>query len=746
MAKQRNYLLGYGERLAEPVEVSGAGGEKRPPYSFEQARDRLSSMLVSTVSEISVLPAAACPNGQTVASFTLNPEYYAKSYFPGGLLRTAGLRAVGSRSRTITPEQRSPNTKGEARAPEESVTTELFVAGQRSSFERLAKELPDWGEGHQASKQLAAIERVDPLVATSRVKALPKGKEPLPLEVVLHANDSRADRFILEGFETYMEELGIEPDLDKKFFVGSLCFLRMRAPANLADQIARFSFLRVLREMPRLRTTRPLLRGRLPRPKSLTLPQGPPVDPQLRIAVFDGGLPSASPLLKWADALESPGIGAAHPELLAHGEAVTSALLFGSTDVDSLQKPFFHVDHHRVLDVDSENDPLELYDVLERVTSILDATPYEFTNFSIGPFLPVDDEDVHAWTAVLDERLSDGRSLAAIAAGNTGHELDNPPVKPWRVQVPSDCVNALTVGAANSMAGDWRRAHYSSRGPGRSPGIIKPDIVAFGGSEEHPFWVADSDNPGRMVPTAGTSFATPAALRTAGAIRAHFGSRLGPLAIKGLLIHATDSSGHPPDEVGWGKLPDTLDDLVLCPDTVARVVYQDEIEPSKYRRLSIPLPKEALKGMVHITATFCFATGVDPQHPGNYTRSGLEIIFRPHAGRFGPDATHPKSDAFFRPGDLYPSEQKLRIDAHKWETCLHRSIRKRATSLDSPVFDVHYNARSDGHDDTSASPIRYALIVTIEAPQVSDLYSSIVRTYRARLQPLRPLIEIPVRP
>ena len=31
---------------------------------------------------------------------------------------------------------------------------------------------------------------------------------------------------------------------------------------------------------------------------------------------------------------------------------------------------------------------------------------------------PIDDHDVHAWTAVLDEYLSDGRSLATLAVGN----------------------------------------------------------------------------------------------------------------------------------------------------------------------------------------------------------------------------------------------------------------------------------------------------------------------------------------
>ena len=126
-----------------------------------------------------------------------------------------------------------------------------------------------------------------------------------------------------------------------------------------------------------------------------------------------------------------------------------------------------------------------------------------------------------------------------------------------------------------------------------------------------------------------------------------------------------------------------------------RVVYQDEITAARYRRIRIPLPQGELAGKVEITATFCFATPVDPEHPGNYTQSGLIPVFRPNRTKFAKDdAVHPKSESFFQPKNLYPTEQQLRDDAHKWETCLHASKRKLAKSLDQPVFDIHYNARA----------------------------------------------------
>ena len=70
---------------------------------------------------------------------------------------------------------------------------------------------------------------------------------------------------------------------------------------------------------------------------------------------------------------------------------------------------------------------------------------------------------------------------------------------------------------------------------------------------------------------------------------------------------------------------------------------------------------------------------------------------------------------------------------------------KLGQSLNRPVFDIHYNARSEGRDDAGADKIRYALVVTVEAPRVKDLYDRVVRAYRAQLQPLMPIIEVPVR-
>jgi len=246
------------------------------------------------------------------------------------------------------------------------------------------------------------------------------------------------------------------------------------------------------------------------------------------------------------------------------------------------------------------------------------------------------------------------------------------------------------------------------------------------------------------VPQCGTSFAAPHVLRVGTGVKASLGGSLDALAIRTLLIHTAEPSEEPRHEVGWGRVRDSVEDIVVCPDGSVRVVYQGELTASKYLRAEIPLPDEALRGMLKITATCCFATEVDSAHSGSYTRSGLEIFFRPDSSHVEENATHAKTDTFFSQSRLYQTEDILRTDAHKWETCLHGSVRKRASGLQQPVFDIHYLSRDEGHTDHQTSKMKYALVITVEAPRHLDLYDLIVRKYRNVLEPMLP-IQVPIR-
>lgn len=736
MAQQPNFLLGNGHRLTADIAIERPVVPGPPPYSFSESKARLGPQVSQLVTELAQLPNAACPDDYAVGLITIHPEYTAKSYFPATLLREARLESIGSR-----PARVQPSKWKKKKEPEEVHTTQLFVAGRRDDFSTLAKELPRWTDSHSGANQLFEIEAIRAHRPADRLHPV-SGREPL-LEVVLHTTGVPNAGRILEAFEAYAESLQLKPDLDRRFEVGGLCFLPMRAASKLLPEIGKFAFLRTAREMPGLRPLQPLIRSSSKtRPFKVDLPKQAPIDRQLRAAVFDGGLPANAALKPFAGRFEPAGIGAAVDEYVDHGTAVTSAALFGPlAKGEPVPRPYGLVDHYRVLDDKSEKDPYELYDALNLIRSVLQSRKYSFVNLSVGPALPVEDHDVHAWTAVLDELFADGETLTTVAVGNDGE-------KDWasgnaRVRVPSDSVNSLAIGSADSKKKIWARASYSCIGPGRSPGLIKPDLVAFGGDDDEPFYAFDQTL-GLAVPHCGTSFASPYTLRMGMGIRAHFGTLLSTLAIKALLVHCAEPAKKiPAQEIGWGRLPERLENYVICPDGVARVVYQGELTPAQYLRTPIPLPSGPLQGMVSIAATFCFACETDPQDPSNYTRGGLDITFRPHADKFDEDATHPKTSSFFRRSD-YDTEKALRHDAHKWETTLHRVKRFQAASLKDPIFDVHYQVRQSGRTSRGSEKIRYALIITVAAPKVANLYNRIVQRYRTQLQPLVPVIEVPI--
>jgi hypothetical protein len=167
-------------------------------------------------------------------------------------------------------------------------------------------------------------------------------------------------------------------------------------------------------------------------------------------------------------------------------------------------------------------------------------------------------------------------------------------------------------------------------------------------------------------------------------------------------------------------------------------------------RASIPIPKTGLQGRIKLKATFCYASPVDPQDACTYTRAGLEITFRPNAQRIklvkqtGKPKANAESISFFDT-KKFATEEERRADWGKWETTLHAEKSMLGTSLNAPVFDIHYNAREAGASSSSAQKIKYALVVTVEASKHQDMYNEILKSFASVLVPIQPKVSIPIR-
>ena len=729
-----NFLIGGGETLVGEVRANSGPNNKAHPYTFEESAERLASQIGQTLAAVDDLPDGACPHDEAVIGITLHPSYLAKSWHPAGLFRGLGLRQVGSRETKIDPEV-------SVRKDPATVTSELFVAGPRNRLHLLDPERrPDPDDVFR--ENFRRIESVRPL-GRERLKGPRLTGTNIPLEVVLHlGGDGDANNFVLSGFDEWCEGIGVEVLEDRA--VGDLAFVNARADESKLEELARFSFLRVVRRMPRL-AFRSIGARAGNSGQGFTVPAALPGAQSTvpRIAVLDGGLPDDHPFGTLANLRQPVNIGAADPVGLEHGMQVTSAALFGPLQPgEPLPQPFAPIDHWRVCD--DADDDFDLTRVLDRIVNILETEEYDAVNLSLGPELAIDDGEVHIWTSTMDEIGARNRTLIISAAGNNGEDDVLSGLN--RIQPCSDGVNVLAVGACNHSGADWNRASYSAQGPGRSPGFVKPDCVAVGGTDINPYFAISAAEV--ATGTTGTSFSAPTVLRLTGGIKATF-DRLTPTSLRALLLHTAEQGSHHPEEIGWGRVRHDLGEIVSCADDEATVVYQGTLGLQSMRRYRIPHPDQGFAKRATITATFAIASPTDPEDAGSYTRSGAQITFRPETvsdpgvtDKGNPRLHKPKS--FFGSGQAFQTEQDLRDDAQRWESVKRATRVFNPGTLDNPVFDIQHHARAHGGAGARPSDIPYCLIVTLHEKGNATLYDTILQQYTT-LRAMVPGIQVPGR-
>lgn len=718
-----NIILGYGETLTMGHSLNKGGGSKKYPYLIEEQRNWLGKQLSELLVATGALPVAARPRGEAVVKITLHPTFLAKSHHPNALFAAASLRCIGSRSTVVTPRKEvRKNAKLEP-----TFTAELFVAGRDTSFKKLAELLKSPSTGKGLQDALRRLELIKPYAAAEKNQLPDTLGNKVRLEVVLHA--SAADKDIVQAFGTFAASLGGQVDLENALVVSGLCFVPVVLPVTQVDSLGDFQFVRFIRQMPVLRIGGGEVRSL--GPSKAKLPTLAALDQNLKVGVFDGGIGHTS-FAPWVAEIELQGTSKTSAPYLGHGNNVTSAVLFGPLDPASNEfpRPYANVQHYRCIGPDllvgNGVPDINLYGVLKNIDQVLSTTKLDFANFSLGPHMPIEDDEVHSWTALIDQHLASGKIFATVAVGNDGD-------KPWpdsRVQPPSDMVNALAIGACDSRGSDWKRASYSSHGPGRSPGLVKPDGVAFGGSGIEPFVTYDAFS-NELKGVTGTSFSSPFALHTAIGVKAALNSPLNMLALRALMNHHAyrpkDVKMH---EVGFGRFPQEVADVLHCDDNEVRVIYQGTLEAGQNLRALIPFPTMRLQGRVTLRATLCFASQTDPEHAVNYTRAGLTVHLRPNKNVAD-------TMTFFSSSKMYPTELEARMDNHKWETTLKHEHRFNAETLNDPLFDITYGAREDGQavDNSTLAPLPYAMVVTVSVENTPGIYNNIRQRYQT-LQPV----------
>jgi hypothetical protein len=719
MLNNKNMLLGYGETLTQPVNINQNGGPKNKPYTYDENKPVILEKLQDLILNINTISPDALPDGKAVAKFVLHPTFLAKSYFPINLLNHFSLESIGSKSIRIKP-RKDNKKKGRKNF---YITICIYVSGKRENFELFIEALKKdtFKNINKLKNDFITLEDISILEMSDKIKSIDDDIDKV--EVTLHTPQNSLS--IEKKFENFALKNGVRIDENKCIRVKGLTFMSFKANRKDILKLAEFSFLRTIRKLPELRFNKPIITRSLENSLLLSLPSEPAINQNLKVAIFDGGI-GGNDYELWVKEINLVSDKNTGIEPITHGLDVTSTILFGLIDskTEILKTPYCNIDHYRVVDSNTHTD-IDLFDVLIRIKSVLEKNNYDYVNISLGPRIPIDDDDVHVWTSTLEEIFAKTGTLCTIAAGNDGDLPDTLN----RIQPPADLINALAVGAATSLSDNWKRCSYSCIGPGRSPGYIKPDGLAFGGSEEEPFQIYNPVSKG-IVRVAGTSFAAPLVLRQAIALSTLLGYKITPLTAKALLIHHAEAKRFAPQEVGWGRFPVNISDVIYCDDNQVKVIYQGMLEPSQYMRALIPFPDSEIKGKINLKATFCFTSSVDVEHPINLTRSGLEITMRKN--ELSKNNTYP----LFNNKNIYADENEKRSDGHKWETTLRAEHTFTKTlNITNPCFDIVYHERDRGIACKNQEKLEYVLVVTLSIENMPELYNLIRQKYQT-LQPI----------
>lgn len=759
-------LLVNGEALKLNVQSPRqGGGDKYEPQTVEEAQEVLAPQVMAATQAVEDLPDELRARDYVYVEAKLLPNFLAASYFPTELLTLVGATPVGSRADVGKYVTRSKSEKAQTRR--------IIFTVRDEGLHELRRLIIDGGHSRTEDQAFTQIRKLSEIALPRESDVLRAPEEPARessrprvWEAVLNPLTSRLgepvplDEETLERWFGLIAREGGEVHRDFVRQVGGLTFTPVSFSADHASNLARFNPLRVLRPMPAIR----------PRPRfgtrsgqRLGQPEThQPVISTTTVAVFDGGVDIG----RRNGSLFSVPTQDLTPEPsdqgdLDHGTGVTGAVLYGLVAPgDRAEQPPLPVESYRVLPAPRIPGDLEGYWVLDRIKETVKDKGHRIVNLSLGPTLAVEDDmEPNRWTSELDQLAWERDVLFVVAAGNDGDQDQATGLH--RVQVPADMANGLTVGACDAPAPEapWKRAFYSSMGPGRYGARVQPLGVQFGGSDVKLFDVLRAD--GTFLEATGTSFAAPVTTHALSDLV----TKLPRVNSSVLRAFATHFAERPPQhrklrhEVGYGRQPLSYDDILDCEPNEVHVLYVDEIERGDLLGYQLTA-LDAESSSLDVRLTIAHASPVDPTQPTEYTSASLELVMRPHhrihtftppKGASGKSrdleidseeartllaqgwkpSQEPASKSLKAATGL--AEVKLR-DSGKWETVRHYRTTLKPGEVESPRIELSYIARRSGALDNSPTKVPFAILTSVIGDRSTDVYDRA----RSQFSALRP--------
>lgn len=720
-------ILLKGEKLAEQAKKANSGSPKSYPYTYEEARDRTINDINSIGSELKQNRDYFLEN-EIILSVRMNEKFLAKSYAPSFFHKKESMEIVGAR----IYDRKTVNSK-------EEKSKLYFLKCSKDNLEWFMKDLQEDNFNKTEQNQLRSIDKLDVLKPEEKTLGFNENDKILDVEIVLHPIHEQI-KTALDKVTTYLSN-----DYEiRKYENGPIFILGKIDRKNLIN-LANYNFLRTIHPIREINLPT-INRGTEMQFDLPKVPISTKSNKSVKIGVFDGGINIDNPYLKhYVINNEIASLGAKQ-DYLEHGTAVCGTILYGEMNKyksnEFLEEPPFIVENFRVL---PEVNWYKIIDNIEKV--VMEREDIDIYNISFGPRGPILDDQIDRFTYALD-KLALNNKLFTIAVGNDGEVT-----KPFnRIQVPSDSVNNIGVGAYSIYANKYYRASYSCIGIGREGGKVKPDILAFGGDERTLFQAINLAGNARAY-TAGTSFASPLVARKLGELICQ-STQLNLIHSRSLLIHTAKTVINKGEEEGFGIVADNIKEVLNCSETKVTILYEGYIYPSRFMKLPIPVPNsDKLDGNMTFTWTICTLSDIDTKDSDLYTNSCIEESFYPNSDiykftnkeekesikvniKLNPElADELKTLGYTQ--SLNPvcetGNRKSEIDRrleYKWDTISTKSKGKNSSGISNPFLIISALSR----DDDDMQKIKFCVAVTVENKKYrGNMYEDILNKYKVLL-------------
>lgn len=743
--KEPRYLpiIGYGEHLIEPSKKKFGSGPANYPRTFSEAKTKVKEDIVKLRNSISSIPENKKMD-EVVVTVRLNEKFLAKSYTPNSLFKTSQFEDIGSRrwKRQIDPGNEVVSKMHFVKLNPDNLY--VLEAALESDESRLTGSFKN---------DVQKLEELSILNQNEVIQGFEYDWQEGSVEFVLHPFGEDNNE-VIDKFTNLLQEHGVDKkSLRIKEYHDGPIFISAYVKRQILKEIADFN---------PLRTVHPLRVNLFPSTRSYDIkelnlypPKGENISP-IKVGVFDGGIDENNPFLvnfaKENEAVES------EPDIdgLKHGTQVAGVILYGDLNQydnnTQLDDPVVTVESFRVLPLSDPKD-FDLYEAINLIEKIVPSrTDIDVYNLSFGPIGPIFDDEISRFTYSLDRLAWNYRKLFVVAVGNDGHK----PFPMNRIQAPADLVNGLGVGSFtyDYTSRERIRAYYSCIGMGREGCKVKPDLVAFGGDDKFPIHLLSLNSSAKEL-SAGTSFSSPFIASKAAEIMGRC-SQFDSLSARALLIHSATHSDNANDEIGYGYLDQTVDNILGCAENKVTIVYSASINPKAIAKLLIPVPLNAdISGDISLSWTIATLSKANALHVEDYTESAIEHTFYPHSKKYSftkkgyssitchIEKDSDKIDELLKDGwqmslqpvssspNQYQTEQARRGEL-KWDTVVKNWKRMRNSSLNQPFLLLH----GMGRNGSSFDRMDYAVVITIHAPKYAgNLYEDILNEYKV-LQPV----------